>query len=197
MKSSPKNLEFVNERDLENWLIRHGIELNQWGYYHAKSVSNLMKEIQEGDCIIQHDPLLRIIHVVQVLIFKDKWILTELEQELSDLRQRKRNIPPSEKMKPDENCLLAAKRCLEEELQITEDRITLLSKDCKPVIRYRYSKSYPGLRSKYYVYRVHAQVNGLPEDNFWSEEKISGDHQQSVRRHYWGWTQMKKIKFSD
>lgn len=197
MKTPPKILEIDNESDLEKWLIEHGIDLSQWGCDHAKSVQNLLKEIQEGDCIIQYKPPLRIIHVVQALIFKDKYILTELGQELSDNRKRKRNLPPSEKMKPDENCLFAAIRCLDEELQITDDRITFLSKKCKPVIRYRYSKSYPGLKSKYYIYRVHVQVNGLPEKNFWSEEKNSGDHQQSVRRHFWGWTQMKNIKFSD
>lgn len=197
MKTPLKIREFIDKKDLEIWLINQGIDLSQWDCDNAKSIENLFKEIKGGDCVIQQSPPLRVIHVVQVLIFREKLILTELAQELSDLRKRKRNLPPSEKMKPDENCLHAAIRCLEEELQITKDRITFLTNECKPSVRYRYSKSYPGLKSKYYVYRVHVQVDGLPNGNFWSKEKISGDYQQSVHRHYWGWTQMKNIKISD
>lgn len=197
MKKQKNTDGFASEKELKDWLLNHKINFSLWDCNSAKSVQNLFKEIIEGDCFIQKEPPLRIINVVQVLVFREGLILTELEQEMDDFRRRKRNIPPSEKMKPGEDFRQAAIRCLQEELQISEDRITVLTKDCSPFVRYRHSRSYPGLRSKYHIFRVHADVNGLPDENFWSQEKVDGEDCHIVRRHLWGWTFSKKIKYPD
>jgi len=197
MKAENKLANFSSFDELEKWLIDQKIDLSLWNRGNAKSVENLLNEIIQGDCSIQLNPAMRIIHVVQVLIFRNQTLLVEIEQEMNDERTRKRNLPPSEKMKPGEDCRQAAIRCLVEELQVSEDQVNILTKDCKAFIRYRNSRSYPGLKSKYFVYRVQAQVEQLPEGNFWSKEKESPKHKEIVRRHYWGWSQMKKIKYPD
>lgn len=197
MKPKNKLAKFSSNDELEKWLIDQKIDLLLWNRGNAKSVENLFNEIILGDSLIQLNPPMRIIHVVQVLIFRNQTLLVEIEQEMNDERTRKRNLPPSEKMKPGEDCRQAAIRCLVEELQVSEDQVAILTTDCKAFIRYRNSRSYPGLKSKYFVYHVQAQVEQLPEENFWSKEKESLKHTDIVRRHYWGWSPMKKIKYPD
>jgi hypothetical protein len=197
MKTSKNYGAFSSEKELQLWLQNQGIDLSKWDCGSAKSIQNLLTELATGDCLIQLNPPLRVIHVVQVLIFRENSILVELEQEMNDLRKRKRNLPPSEKMKIGENCFDAAVRCLEEELSVSRKNITILIKEYKPFIRYRTSRSYPGLRSKYYVYRVKVEVDGLPHENFWSEEKTDEVNHDVIRRHYWGWKYLKNIKYPD
>lgn len=197
MKSKNKLANFSSIDELERWLINQKIDLSLWNRGNAKSVENLLNEIIQGDCLIQLNPPMRIIHVVQVLIFRNQTLLVEIEQEMNDERTRKRNLPPSEKMKLGEDCRQAAIRCLVEELQVSDNQVKILTRDCKAFIRYRNSRSYPGLKSKYFVYRVQAQVEQLPQENFWSKEKVSPKHTDIVRRHYWGWSHMKKIKYPD
>lgn len=197
MKTSKKTGEFPSEKELNTWLLDQGIDLTRWDSDSAKSIENLFTELSTGDCTIQLNPPLRIIHVVQVLIFQGKLILVEMEQEMKDFRKRKRNLPPSEKMKIGEDCLEAAVRCLEEELSVSKKNITILTTDCKPFIRYRTSRSYPGLSSKYFIYRVHAQVDELPQGSFWSDEKDDDERHDVIRRHFWGWKFLKNIKYPD
>lgn len=193
-----KNLGyFPTVEKLKDWLKALPIELDSWNVGQAKSVEHLYSEISNGDCYLQIQPPLRVVKVVQVLITKGELTLLELEQELDDKRKRKRNIPPSEKMKADENCLDAARRCLIEELQVNQDDIVIKTNDCKASTRYRKSRSYPGLNTKYSIFRVHAQVKGLPDGNFWTEEINLKEGVEIVRRFCWGWSYLKKIKFLD
>jgi hypothetical protein len=192
--------EFGNFTSLENlhqWLLTQSIDLDRWNCGQAKSVSNLYNEIVTGESSIQLQPPLRVLKVVQVLVRNAGKYLLELGQELDDKRLRTRNILPSEKMKPGEDCLIAASRCLVEELQIQTDRIKILTKQCKPVYRYRNSRSYPGLRTKYVVYRVEVTVKDLPTDDFWTDEISNQGDIEIIRRHYWGWETLKKIKYPD
>lgn len=188
---------FTSLESLHQWLLNQSVDLDRWNCDQAKSVSNLFNEIVTGESTIQMQPPLRVVKVVQVLVMNTGLNLLELGQELDDKRLRKRNIPPSEKMKPGEDCLVAARRCLVEELQIQAQDITVVTKQCKPVYRYRKSKSYPGLRSKYIVYRVEVTVKGLPTEDFWTDEKSKQGAKEIVRRHYWGWRTLKVIKYSD
>ena len=182
---------------LKNWLRDQSIDLDKWNCGRAKSVDNLFDEINKGESSLQIQPPLRVVKVVQVLIFQGKSILVELEQEFNDYRIRKRNLPPSEKIKPGEDCLVAARRCLNEELQIPIKNIEINKNDCQPLIRYRKSRSYPGLKSKYYIYRVEAAVIGLPTGNFWSDEKSKAGEANIIHRHHWGWRNLTKIKYPD
>jgi hypothetical protein len=179
------------------WLSDQSIELSKWNQGHAKSVENLFYELENGECQMQMQPPLRVVNVVQVLVTNGELYLLELEQELEDKRKRNRNIPPSEKMKPNENCLDAARRCLIEELGVNNDDIDIKTQDCIASIRYRKSRSFPGLNTKYYVFRVYAQVRGLSEENFWTEEITQKDGVEIVRRFCWGWSNLRKIKLAD
>lgn len=188
---------FPSVESLYKWLLTQFFDLDGWNSGQAKSVDHLFNEIKNGESSIQLKPPLRVVNVVQVLVSLDDKYLIELEQELDDKRTRKRNIPPSEKMKPGENCLDAARRCLLEELQILDQNIEVLSDHCKASYRYRNSRSYPGLRTKYCIYRVKVFVKNLPAKSFWTEEKSNHAGIEIIRRHYWGWGQLKKIKVPD
>jgi len=193
-----KNIGYFQTKDeLINWLTLISIDLNQWNTGYAKSVDHLYEEIEKGESSIQLEPPLRIVKVVQVLVTQEDQILIELEQELDDKRKRNRNIPPSEKMKPGEDCLVAAKRCLLEELGVDQNNVILNMQECKANIRYRKSRSYPGLRTKYIIFRVYAQVKGLSQDPFWTVEKTIKDDVEIVRRFCWGWGNLKKIKLPE
>jgi hypothetical protein len=189
--------DFPSVESLRHWLLTQSFELDRWNRRQAKSVGHLFDEIKNGESSIQLKPPLRVVNVVQVLVSQDGKYLLELEQELDDKRTRKRNIPPSEKMKPGENCLDAARRCLLEELQILDKDIEILSEDCKAIYRYRNSRSYPGLRTKYCIYRVKVYVKNLPVEGFWTEEKTNHADKEIIRRFYWGWGNLKMIKVPD
>jgi len=188
---------FPSVESLQQWLLTLSFDLESWNRGQAKSVGHLFDEINNGESSIQLNPPLRIVNVVQVLVSHDGKYLLELEQELDDKRTRKRNIPPSEKMKPGEDCLNAARRCLLEELQILDKDIEVLSDVCKAIYRYRNSRSYPGLRTKYCIYRVMVFVNNLPAEGFWTEEKSQHGGKEIIRRFYWGWGNLKNIKVPD
>jgi hypothetical protein len=188
---------FSSVESLRQWLLSLSIDLESWNKGQAKSVGHLFDEINNGESSIQLAPPLRVVNVVQVLVSHDGKFLLEMEQELDDKRTRKRNIPPSEKMKPGEDCLDAARRCLLEELQIHAKDIKVLSNDCKAIYRYRNSRSYPGLRTKYCIYRVMVIINNLPVEGFWTEEKTHHRGKEINRRFYWGWDNLKKIKVPD
>lgn len=188
---------FPSVESLHQWLLTLFLDLDNWNRGQAKSVGHLFDEINNGESSIQLKPPLRVVNVVQVLVSHDGKYLLELEQELDDKRTRKRNIPPSEKMKPGENCLDAARRCLLEELQIADKDIEMLSDECKAIYRYRNSRSYPGLRTKYCIYQVKVYVKNLPVEGFWTEEKAKHGVQEITRRFYWGWGNLKMIKVPD
>jgi hypothetical protein len=123
--------DFPSVESLRHWLLTQSFELDRWNRRQAKSVGHLFDEIKNGESSIQLKPPLRVVNVVQVLVSQDGKYLLELEQELDDKRTRKRNIPPSEKMKPGENCLDAARRCLLEELQILDKDIEIYGRFVK------------------------------------------------------------------
>ncbi|MAT41639.1 MAG: hypothetical protein CL609_04805 [Anaerolineaceae bacterium] len=185
--------DFLSVEELKSWLIKNQIPIQEWGLGHAKTILQLYHEINKGECKLLNDPPKRILPVVQVIIQRDHLVLVELEQELSDLRKRKRCLPPSEKMKPDETWLSAAIRCLDEELSLQPNQFTILSKNCEPIIHERLSQSYPGLPSQYHVYSVHVRANDLPEIEFWTDEKADPGNKTAVRRHLWGWIAYNKI----
>lgn len=183
--------DFSSVTELENWLINNSINLAVWNSNQAKSVENLFQEIVTGESYIQITPPLRVVQVVQVLVPKGDEILLELGQELEDQRKRQRHAPPSEKMKPGEDCFMTAIRCLVEELEVAQENIQIETERCEPCVRYRHSHSYPGLRTQYVVYQVKASVSGLPPDNFTTKEISHDGNQDLVRAHYWGWGRVK------
>jgi len=188
MKNQIVNFKTVDQ--LKDWLTSHSINTDLWNCNQAKSIERLYEEILKGESYIQDEPSMRIVNVVQVLVKKGDNYLLELEQEMEDQRKRKRHIPPSEKMKPGEDCLFAAKRCLKEELGTTDNDIQLLSGLCEPTISERNSRSYPGLRTQYRLYHVEVDVKNIPDENFWTKETSIVNGKEIIRHHYWGWGQL-------
>ncbi len=172
--------------DLKRWLTAKGIDLSQWGQGPSKSVENLWDELVNGEMYLQDEPALRVVPVVQIIIRRGDYILIETIQEFADKRQRFRDHPPSEKMQPGESYLEAAKRCLREELGVTDQDIEILANTHQTKTQQRESPSYPGLRTQYLIHIVEANVAGLPETNFWTHE---AEHNRTdvVKRHYWAW----------
>jgi ADP-ribose pyrophosphatase YjhB (NUDIX family) len=178
------NFKYINE--FVSWLEQHNIDTSYWGEGNAKSVINLWDEIASGEIILLDDPPRRIVHVVQVVIRRGRRILLEVEQVMENGSRRFRNQPPSEKFKLGESYLDAAARCLREELGVTPEDIHLLPESYCPRTELLDSFSYPGLLTEYTFHVVEADVEGLPDEPFWRENKatVAGD---PVKRHLWVW----------
>ena len=176
--------KYINE--LIIWLNQHNIDTSLWGEGNAKSVIQLWDEIDSGEISILDDPPRRMVHVVQVVIRRERQVLLEAEQIMENGSRRFRNQPPSEKFKPGESYLDAATRCLQEELGVPPEAIRLLPKSYSPRTELLDSYSYPGLLTEYTFHMVEAEVYGLPAESFWRGNKavVTGD---PVMRHRWEW----------
>ena len=186
-------MKIKNAEQLENLLIANGIDFALWGQGNAKYVIDLWNEMISGESIIQENPLIRLVAVVQIVIRNtDGRILIEVEQELADGRIRSRNRAPAEKMKPAESYSSAAIRCLEEELGLSADKVKLIKPTYKQIQELKDSPSYPGLQSKYIFHIIEAKVLGLPDTDFWTDE-ATYNGKDPVRKHHWAWVEEKGI----
>ncbi len=178
--------QFQTIDELRSWLVSNGIDICRWGRGTAKTVENLWDEISSGESRLQADPALRIIPVTQVIVRKGNDILIEAEQEFVDNRRRRRNHPPSEKMRRGEHFVDAAIRCLQEELGLDYQDIEIAPSTYRQIQRESESLSYPGLWTRYIFHIVEAKVNGLPNTDFWTFE--TGENEKdAVKKHYWVW----------
>ena len=139
-----EKIEIHTIAELKECLQANDVDLSDWGKGNAKNLEQLFEEIISGECWLMANPLLRILPIVQVLIVANGKILIETAQELSDQRIRERNLPPSEKMKPDESWRFTTIRCVEEELGIKPDQIEFVTQSCTPIIRQRDFSILPG-----------------------------------------------------
>lgn len=181
--------DFADPEQLGEWLRGRGVNTAVWDQDGAKTVGDLWREIQAGDSVLQEEPLRRRVELVEIVARQNGRFLIEAEQELSDGARRRRHIPPSEKMHPNENVLDAARRGLREELHLRPDQVEL---DAAGQRREREvpSLSYPGLLTHYVIHRVEAAVSGLPEGSFWRENRAYGAG-DPVRRQRWVWVEEK------
>lgn len=155
-----KNFEGMTSDELNNFLQTHRIPIEQWGMGEAKSVQDLLLEIERGETtfvemqgeLFRHVKVLNlaIIHVADDgMIYR----LYEDHQKFSDgrIRTRKRMLGTavSEKMLIHEEPEQALQRALKEELQIN----SLYGIDTmQTVTETKESSSYPGLKTKYDFY---------------------------------------------
>jgi hypothetical protein len=95
-------------------------------------------------------------------------------------------MPPTEKLKPGESQVEAAIRCLQEELEISPNRVKIVSYTAKPEQVSQESPSYPGLTTTYIRYQVEAKVAGLPHEPFSTTESVHDDG-DPVKHHQWLW----------
>lgn len=186
--------KFPSIHALEAWLKKHGVDYKVWGKNNSKSLQNLWQELEAGEVQLKETPPLRVVEVVQVLIWRDNNILVEAEQEFFNGQRRFRNQPPSEKVKPGESIQEAAQRCLKEELGVQSNAIQLDLDSHRQHQTHTNSISYPGLPSQYNFHLLEAAVSGLPDEDFWHENQTDG-LVDPVKRHRWVWKPRESIQF--
>lgn len=187
---------FKSWQELREWLVERRIDLSQWGVGEAKSLIDLWNEIRKGDTQLSDNPVCRRVNVAVVFIpsaetdqQSQSQYLIETEQVMADQRIRPRGWPPSEKIQEDEPLPDAAKRCIEEELGISNQAVKIIRQIPDARIELRHSPSYPGLITEYRLHVVEAQVQGLPQRAFETEEERKDDT-DPVRTHRWSWGEL-------
>lgn len=178
--------KFADPGQLVEWLEENGIDVASWGSGPYKSIANLWDEYQEGEVFFEDDPPLRVVKVVQIVIQQGEKFLFEIEQLLNNGERRFRNQPPAEKIKGGETGLDAAYRCMREELGLNREQISEISAVGESDEEISGSPSYPGLPTRYRVYEIEAHVDGLPDEDFWRENRAAAEG-DPVDKHLWGW----------
>lgn len=181
-------LTFDDAGGLAAWLVAGGVPLHEWGRGNSKTVAELWAEARAGETALHADPPRRVVAVAQVIIRRGGRVLTEIEQEMADGRRRRRNAPPSEKLKGGESPLGAAQRCLAEELAVAV-HLAALCEEEQPHFITLNSPSYLGLPTTYRIHTVTAAAGDLPgaplpDADFWRDNAAASD---PIRRHLWGW----------
>lgn len=169
-------------------------------------------------------PPVRTVEVVIVRIVRnDGKVLVESYQKLSNGAIRHRGRPLSEKMKPGESVDAAVYRAVKEELgslaksgtsneSLDNNNSNGVTGILGPVkilpgsyvkkVEERVSASYPGLPARYVLHTVDAEVEGLPEGEFCTEEvdeygalekKDVANCAVSCKMHYWQWVDSDSI----
>ncbi|MBA0709182.1 hypothetical protein Golax_024236 [Gossypium laxum] len=198
--TSQSRTSFATPQALSDWLKPRlsSDSLDSWGVKPGtKNLHNLWLELSEGETsLVDSSPPLRTVNVVTVRILgKGNLVLVESRQELSDGSFRDRFRPLSEKMKPHETTEEAVARAVKEELGSSRV-VRIVPGSYRKKLEERNSASYPGLPARYVLHSVDAWVEGLPEEDFVTEEKeeyedVDGtrglEKAVSVRKHYWEW----------
>ncbi len=187
--------QFADIHALEEWLKKFEINYEKWGNGNSKSLHNLWQELEAGEVQLKDNPPLRVVDVVQIIIRRDDLVLVEAEQEFFNGQRRFRHQPPSEKIKPGEDIQKAARRCLQEELGVPPENITLYMESYQEHQTSANSYSYPGLPSQYNFHLLQAAVSGLPQEDFWRENLAGDDNIDPVKRHRWAWHPIDTITF--
>ncbi|PRQ60584.1 hypothetical protein RchiOBHm_Chr1g0382901 [Rosa chinensis] len=208
-----RHRDFATPQSLSDWLkprLRSD-SLASWGVKPGtKNVHNLWLELSEGESsLADSTPPVRTVHVVTVrVIGAQNRVLVEAQQELSDGSVRTRGRPLSEKMKPGEDPISAANRAVLEELGSIlngsgqDGVVKIVPGSYSKKVEERSSESYPGLPACYELHSVDATVEGLPEEDFVTEEEHeyadSGEtsvaHEAvSVKKHFWKWVSLDSI----
>lgn len=148
----------MTKEKLESFLRTNNIPLGEWGKGDAKTVDDLLKEVQASESVLSLRGTKVIREVTSLLLdiyYKegsDVWRLVEEKQVFADGRTRVRSgsISMGEKMTADENSEAAIHRGLEEELGISG----LQSVIERPMVREELpSTTYPGIVSRHTRHR--------------------------------------------
>ena len=165
------NIDTVEK--LEQFLQAKGVKTFLWGVGEAKTLEHFYKEIKRGDSILvqsEEGELIREVIICGADIFYNssegkKYRLKEEKQLFYDGRVRRRDYghAVSEKLLPDEDPENGVRRGIYEELGINGE-ISLDETNHDEA--FRYSPSYPTLKSHYIRYNYEAE---LTEEQFKSE----------------------------
>jgi hypothetical protein len=175
--------EFQSLSELADWLAASEVDAASRGQGESKRLIDLWAEYEGGEATFEDDPPMRLLEVAEVVIRRGDAILIEIEQEFGDGRRRARSVLPSEKLKPGESPLAAARRCLREELGLMEDEVTL-AQEPRITEGVADSPSYPGLLTRYRFHTFETTADSLPDEHFHTNNAAPDD---PIRRHYWGW----------
>jgi len=172
--------------DTLSFLRKHGINPEGWGKSGAKSVGDLTREVNEGECVLRDGK--RMIFVVKVIIRDGDHELVEARQVCmrnGSVKERQRCL--SEKFNPaDGSIKQAAYRGICEELgEIVgpSPKVRFVEASVCTAEERRLSKAFPGLMTSYTLYSVQAEIEGLTRgvtsDSFFTLE--------DGRVHHWEW----------
>uniref|UniRef100_A0A2P2IR37 Uncharacterized protein n=1 Tax=Rhizophora mucronata TaxID=61149 RepID=A0A2P2IR37_RHIMU len=194
-KSDP----FPNQESLLEWLKTRlpRQSLASWG---TENVHNLWIEVSLGESTLSDlTPPLRTLHrvVVRVLHNKTHRILLESRQELSDGSVRPRSRPLSKEMKAGESVEEAASRAMKQQLGSNRmARVVPGTYKIKEEVKVEEEEpgSYPGLTTRYVVHTVDARVEGLPDEDFATEEEMLAAKVVQVKKHYWKWAESNYVE---
>ncbi|MDO8520646.1 MAG: NUDIX domain-containing protein [bacterium] len=150
----------MNAQQIMTLLQKHAINVACFGTGSAKSLENLLAEIESGEAVLVegNSRLARKISVLGVDVFIDiggtKIRLVEDRQVFNDGRVRRRSLPSSisEKLHQGEDVLEAVARALNEEIGIST--FTLLTPTPRTRVEIEDSPSYPGILSEYTKHEV-------------------------------------------
>mmetsp|Transcript_691 Transcript_691/g.2077 ORF Transcript_691/g.2077 Transcript_691/m.2077 type:complete len:310 (-) Transcript_691:201-1130(-) len=176
--------------ELENWLQQAGLDTSAYGTPPAKSIAELLEEVELGESLLQivEGNLVRVVSVLNVFIKnKNGEVLMEEHQVRPCGTVRARGLPLSEKLKAGEDWHPAVHRAIHEELgSVLPDnpKIEIMSHTYRMAVETRTSNSYPGLHSQYHCHRVYATVEGLPQtQRFVSTEP----RPNGILQNHWIW----------
>jgi len=155
---------------LRDTLVEHDIDVTKYGQGTAKTLNQLLKEIKDGETILEvkDGQLKRTVNVLFISIVNSEGkVLKEIQQLFHATPERgeytrKRNIVLGEKVLPGESVDDAVKRAVLEELGLNISQKNYNS-DVERESTEKYSASYPELLCVYnYVYvKLDAQETGL------------------------------------
>ncbi|MCE7986186.1 MAG: hypothetical protein DYG89_33840 [Caldilinea sp. CFX5] len=186
-------LTFATPQALAAWLHAQQIDTTTWGQGAAKTVTDLWREIQQAESTLYPEAPWRRVQVVELLITADGRQLMEAEQLLTSGQVRRRNQPPSEKMLPGEDPFATARRCLAEELTITDEgRIHFPPQQVRERQLLVESASYPGLVTQFTFYQVTVHVQALPDTPF-TTTNAAHLHGDPVVAHHWRWQALETV----
>jgi len=156
-------LKKIDEAFLRTILKMFDVPLETWGTGKAQNVSDLLRELQQGECYlcVDNDGVTRVLEIVKMHIsdpqFLERGNLLEWSQTFPDNRVRERKQMPSEKLKSGETSEAALARGLKEELEL--ESIDWVAEPSKTVKELRASLSYPNLPSVYIIHHFNVALN--------------------------------------
>lgn len=191
------NLHYWNSTSVDHlasFLQSYNIDTSQYGTGDARGLDILLHQLQTGECklITKNGQLMRVVNGVGIQVYyQDKGVnlyLKETVQIFADGRVKKIDKPfsVSEKMFPDEDVIIAAKRGLLEEIGVMSelDLKNLGSASFDPLP----SKSFPGLVSQHHF---HAFSAYLPEKEFVRAGYV--EHQEE-KENYFEWVESNMLQ---
>jgi len=155
--------EFRDTAHLREWLVARGVPMKDYDTGRAKPLTTLLSELADGESrlAMEHGVLMRLVEVVTLRVTHGDLILVEVRQVHADGREWTRDshggYSVSEKMHRGESPTEACSRGLSEELGLAPGDFSLLGEH-RTDTNERTSAAFPGLRGRYLLHRMAAEV---------------------------------------